>query len=275
MNLLLVLGMALCARAADFSWQTALQELIVRKEPRDGARVLFYIPSGDRFMVGSEVKGFRKIRIRRAGKVRSGFVAVSALSVGDRSDPAPLEGDWAIGPGIMSSRLVQANKSFSTPDQVQYVTTDYLSSTVFPLLATQLGRTDFWRILVLSRQVKFKFSARSDVASSSPKDVELSHRMLALAVQKSWTARFFPPLYGGIGLEGARALATDLKMNGSELTTDSSNKPFYLAAHALGGLQFLFTRRWSFYLEGRYNWIPNQSPVVTGTDFSATVMYWP
>lgn len=273
MNLLLALGLALCAQAADFSWQTAPRELVVRKEPLEGARVLFYIPPGDRLMVGPEVKGFRKIRIRSEGKLKAGYVALAQLAPRDWREGAS-EADWAIGPSLSYAQLVQSNKAFTTPDQVQYVTTDYVSSTIFPLVTAQLGRTSFWRLQAIWRQVQFKFTARSNVDNQS-RDVELTHRMLGLALQKGWTAEFFRPLYGAVGVEGDRALSTNLKMNGSELETDSSNKPFYLALHAIGGLHFMFSERWSLYFEGRYNWVANQSPVLTGTDFSLALLYWP
>jgi hypothetical protein len=274
MNLLFVLGMALCAQAADFVWQTAPRELVVRKEPREGARVLFYIPPGDRLMVGPETSGFRKIRTRGPRGIKSGFVSIHEFTPPDWREEALAASAWGVGPAFMSSRLVQANKAFATSDQVQYTTTDYVSSTVFPLITAQRGREDFWRVQALWRQTRFKFTARSDV-DSLPRDVELAHKMLGLALQKGWTAGFFRPLYGGLGVEGARAFTTELKMNGNELDTDEASRPLYLAAHAFGGFHFLLARQWSFYFEGRYNWIPNQTPVLTGTDFSLALMYWP
>ncbi len=276
MQLVLILFCALFAQASENVWWKAPGELLILKAPTEGAAVLYKAVEGEKIQVGASQNGYRKVFIYRESKWYSGYVSTKQLyaTTAEKKEDLTLKG-WGLGGGWVLSRLRQEKKSFVTQDGVQYETEDFQSTTNFPLIAVQIGRSDFWRVQVLMREAHYVSTAKTDVNFTLEKDVQLRHRMLGVAIQKGVYGAVIPGFFVAAGAEFAKSLDTQLEMNGVAVPTEAANSPLYSAIHLVSGIHLDLSRHLNLNIEGRLNWIPNQTPVIVGGEVSLALVYWP
>lgn len=246
-------------------------ELTVLRTPTAGSQISYTLSPQEKFQVGPRDNGYRRIRVYRDGRWRAGYVSVDAL---ENMGGAASFGEWGLGAGVLYSVLTQAQRSFKTQDEVEYATSDYKSSSSFPLLVGQMGRNSFWRYSFSLRKTDFLGSATSSVSGSAQKRIALRHTMIGVALQRGWTLTWARWFVYGAGVEIARALKTELTFDGAEIPTTGVNNPLYVMPHALLGVQMPIGRRFLLSIESRLNLVPNQSPLVYGFDVSGSLLYW-
>ncbi len=264
-----------CSALAQIAWLEAPENNIpVYAKPQANARVLYYTNEGERLAIRSKHGEFTKVQIRRGGKWRVGYAYSYDLEEGsEERRRSAATSNLGVGAGALYTHLQQGSKSFETEDQVQYQTTNFTSGAMSFGLALQFGRTDFWRLLATYRRTEYKTTATTNV-STAGREVEIEHTMASGGLQRVWNLRW-DALYIGAGVEVARALATTVKIAGSDVPTSDQDFPTYVGVQGVLGLQFPLPGSFSLFLEARPLAYVNQSPIVMGTEVAASLLYWP
>jgi hypothetical protein len=244
----------------------------VYSQPKKGAEILFYTVEGEKLRVqGRARRGYRKVR--SGNGAASGYVRESDLRRSERLG-SPL-GKWGFGGGGAYTYLSQAREPFSTSDQVTYKPSSYKSTAFAPLLGVQRGRRDFWRFILARKMVRFRGSAKTDVAGSSEQKVTLDMDFWSLEATKAWSPWRGVPVYFGFDFELAKATSQVLTLNSVVLPTSGTGLPIYAGLQAVAGACFYTRKHWSLYTEARAGGIWNQAPVIFEAEAALGVLFWP
>jgi hypothetical protein len=266
----LVLTLLLTASAAFADRIVVIpHEADVLNAPAVDSSVLLRVKAGERVAVAKDrTGGFYRVRLKQEGVVLTGYMAPIDLGLADLS-PRP----WGFGGGAVYSALFQKGKNFTTDDSVQYTTTEYKSTSVSPFLTLQVHDDDFWRLTLAYKKAHFRTTASTDVIGSSAQPVTLDETFLSALLQGGWTPFKQHAFYLGGGAEVAKAIAIDLKMGGSNLTTTAQDEPIYLGLQAFLGGQWFFGPV-SVFVEARYEGILNQAPIIYDLEAAGGILFW-
>lgn len=234
----------------------------------------FQLRLQERVLVLSRNDDVLKIRIKRAGKLLTGFVRADDWALSQPANEGAREG-WLIGLGGVFTQYQQNGKSFQSKDQVHYTTSAVTSQGLAPMLYAQSGRADFWRVFFGLRATDFKGTARTDVIGAPDKSLRVRHQLAAFGLERAWmpfsNARAF---FCGLGAEAARALSIKITFDGSELPTSSADLPFYFGGHALFGGQWALTSHLDLVAEGRVGGYGNAAPMILQYEAGVSLMWW-
>lgn len=262
--------------SASFSWAFPTQDYRVQHETplyesnEIEARELFLLHEGE--TVKAEPTSddeYYRVRVKRQGRWRTGFVEMTELKeIVGKSDRV-----WAVGAGYQVGSVQQKGKSFTLQDQVTYTTDEFKSSASSPYVVAQLGETNFWRAELFQRTTHFRSNATTDVGTSN--SLSLQETFVSGLLQKAWTPFATKAIYFGLGFELDRAVSMNLKFGSSELKTSSEDLPTYVGGQIFVGASYLVLPNLSFYAEGRFTDVLNQSPSLLIYEGTAGVLYWP
>lgn len=238
--------------------------------PELEAEVRWVTGAGEKVALHQEVGGFRRVQIRREGKWRVGFVRREDFKVRRAPDR---EREWWVGMGFMWSQLGYGGKTFSTEDNVTYVTDEYQSRAVSPFLVFQYGDLDFFRFVLANRKTAYQSNAQNDVQGSPVRDVKLSHDMISMSAQYAWGFDGMPAFYWGLGAELSYARAVTLTLGGRDLPVAEQDRPTYFGVQGLLGYRPRIGKGFVAGGELRPVSFVNQSPAIFGVDLSLNIMY--
>ncbi|NJL26171.1 MAG: hypothetical protein HC902_14125 [Calothrix sp. SM1_5_4] len=243
-------------------------DIPVREGPEPQRKILFYLNQGEALTVVADLGQVAKIRVRRRGKIRGGFVAWKDLKAPAK---ARLAAGWSWGMAGQYSTLTQKSNSFATEDQVTYNISSYASQAISGYVISQSARRNFWRFWLGARRNVFTGSARTDVAGAPSRRVQVEQMMVSLVTQKAWNTGW-KPLYLGFGFEVARTMNQKVALDGVKLPGDDSELPLFIGLHAVTGVQFNMGSRLQPFFEARYVKFLNQP--VSGFEGAAGLLYW-
>lgn len=266
--LLLIGGFA--ASATEFG--VAPEDAPVYHEASIDSTVLFQLEKGERIAIlkKDEAGGFLRIAAKRNGKWRSGYIEFTEI------EPyvAPKVPNWGLGGGVEYDYLTQGGRSFETNDQIQWTTSKFTSTGTSPFLTLQYKRDDFYRLTLAYKLTHFTSATTTNVVGPGTQPVNLQHTFLSALLQKAWTPFKKRPLYVGVGVEAAEAIAVSLNIGGTQIQTSSQDLPFYLGLQGFVGGQWSLGSSVSLFLEGRFQAIVDQSPIIYDYEPAAGLLIW-
>jgi hypothetical protein len=274
MSLLIAMLLTLSAHADD-SYDVQ-RETPVYQKSSDDARVVFNLHPGEKAWTSpSKSEDFWRLRVQRKGRWYQGFVRREDVA-GPLNLPAhTARGNWGLGGGLEYTSLLQKGKSFETDDQVQYSTSDYKSLAIAPFFVGQWHYEDFWRLTLAQKKTHYTATATANVVGSSTKAVTLEQTFFSALLQKAWMPLERKSFYYGVGAEFAKATAVNVTLGSASLPTSSEDFPVYFGPMMFWGGSLSLNQSVSLYLEGRFEYIANQSPGIYSLEVALGLLYWP
>jgi hypothetical protein len=275
MSLLIALLLALSAHADD-TWDVQRETPVYQKSAAD-SRVSFVLQKGEKaYTAPSKNEDFWRLRVQRKGRWFQGYVRREDVA-GPLNLPAieHPRGDWGLGAGAEYTSLLQKGRSFQTDDQVQWATSDYKSLSAGPFFVTQWHYVDFWRLTLAVKKAHYSATATANVVGAQVKTIDVQQTFYSVLLQKAWMPLQRKNFYYGIGAEIAKAQSDTAKLGDSNLTTTTADYPTYFGPMIFWGGSLSLNQSISMYLEGRFEYIANQSPGIYGLEVALGLLYWP
>jgi len=257
---------------------TIVRETPVYATPSNKARPAVFLKEGEVIVVIDNTGEYRKVKVKRAGKWRTGFISsrdadqLSGASGAVKSSHP--ERRWGAGLGLGYDHLSQTGRNFETEDQVQYTTSAYVSQAIIPSINLQMYDENFWRLSFGYKTTHYLGQAVTNIGGGAAKPIEVNHKMLSALLQKAFNPLPWKFLYAGAGVSAAKATAVEILLEGKKLTTSDSEKPTYFGIQGFAGMQFFLLDKVSIAGEARLTVIPNQVPMIYEYEFVGCLLYW-